>query len=202
GPRERPTGAARVMGAGPPPVRPAAVAPPPIPPKAPAGPPPPPIPSSPPPAPTVEAKKSELEDPADDDLTPLPPPMEIFTPPHGTPKEAALPKSGPLHLEPPPPGPPPNARSNGAISAPLALQPSQATMRVAPPAPMPTFGASVARTPGLTPSGVVKLVVAFVAATGVALTILWMQQSQHADQERQAKEKQMELLRLRESQTP
>jgi sulfatase-modifying factor enzyme 1 len=197
GPPELATEAAPVIAVAPPPIPPAAVAPPPIPP-----PPPPPIPSLPPPAPKVEAKKSEPEDPDDDDLTPLPPPMEFITPPHGTPKAAALPKSGPLPLEPPPPGPPPNARSNGAISAPLSLHPSQPTMRVAPPGPMPTFGASVARTPGLTPSGVVKLVVAFVAATGVALTILWMQQSQHADQERQAKEKQMELLRLRESQTP
>jgi hypothetical protein len=76
-------------------------------------------------------------------------------------------------------------------------------MRVAPPSIAPTFGAGVARTqPGLTPSGVVKLVVAFVAATAVAVIILWMQQSQHAEQERQAKEKQIELLRLRESQTP
>jgi formylglycine-generating enzyme required for sulfatase activity len=65
------------------------------------------------------------------------------------------------------------------------------------------FGAAIGRQgPGLTPAGVVKLVAAFVAVTAVALVILWMHQTQQAERDRQAKEKQMELLRQRESQAP
>jgi hypothetical protein len=92
------------------------------------------------------------------------------------------------------------------VAASFPPAPSQPTMRVeAPPPPIsvPAFGSAIARTqPGLTPSGVVKLVVALIAVTIVALVILWMHQTQVAEAEKQAKEKQIELLRLREQQPP
>ena len=187
GPWEVATEAAPVVVTAPP-------APPPPPPAAmkPAPPPPPPVAPNPPPP--MAAKSPPAHQPEDDDLTPLPPPAEFMTPPSGIPKIAP----------PAPPAPPPPPRPNGAVMAPLPPHHS-GTMRVAPPPPMaqvPTFGSAIARPPGLTPAGVVKLIVVLIAATIVALIILWMHQTQQAEAEKQAKEKQMELLRLRESQSP
>ena len=164
-------------------------------------PPPPPAavkPAAPPPPPPVAAKPvpPPPHQHEDDDLTPLPPPAEYMTPPGGIPRMA-----------PPPPAPEPPARGNGVITAGMPPMPSQPTLRVeAPPPPpmaMPAFGSAIARTqPGLTPAGVVKLIVVLIAATIVALVILWMHQTQEAEAEKQAKEKQIELLRLREQQQP
>src|SRR5262249_44955328 len=87
---------------------------------------------------------------------------------------------------------------NGAVQA---ITPSR-TLRVAVPPPPPrasVFGAAIApEQPGLSPSGVVKLVVFLIATTAAALVILWMRHNQQAEHERQAKKKEIGPWRLRE----